>query len=206
MTQDIKGLIDKIYQEGVKSAQDKASDIENEAQRRSRDIIAQAKIEAQKLVAAAKEEAVRLQQNTDALLKQAGRDLLLSLRKEINAMLERLLLECVRTSLHLDELARLITLLIKEYSAKGKSEIIVSLKKEDCERLEKYFLSELKEQTRKGITLRPSDDIQAGFIISYDAGKSYYDFSDKALADYLGLYIKPQLEKIFQSVESVGSP
>jgi V/A-type H+-transporting ATPase subunit E len=200
MTEDIKALIDKIYQEGVKSAKDKARDIENEAKRAGEDIIAKAKIEAEKLVATAYEEAARLQQNTDALLKQAGRDLLISLKKEINAMLERLLLERVRSSLNPEEVARLITLLIKEYSAKGKTEALVLLKKEDCQSLEKHFLSELKEKIGKGITLRPSDDIQAGFIISYDAGKSYYDFSDKALADYLGLYIKPQLEKIFQSV------
>ncbi len=202
MTEEIKGLIEKIYQEGVKSAQDKASDILDEAKRHSQDIIEKAKAQAEEIVAAAKDEASRLEKNTNALLQQTGRDLLLSLKKEINAILERLLIERVRAALDIDELAKLLIILIKEHNAKGKAEIALLLKKEDCEKIEKYFLSELKDQVRKGITLRASEDIQAGFIISYDAGKSYYDFSDKALADYLGSYIKPQLGKILQISDS----
>lgn len=205
MTEEIKGLIEKIYQEGVKSAQDKAGDILDEAKRHSQDIIEKAKAQAEEIVAAAKDEAGRLEKNTNALLQQTGRDLLLDLKKEINAMLEGLLIERVRAALNIDELAKLLIILIKEHNAKGKTEITLLLKKEDCEKIEKYFLSELKEQVRKGVTLRASEDIQAGFIISYDAGKSYYDFSDKALADYLGSYIKPQLGKILQISDFAGT-
>jgi vacuolar-type H+-ATPase subunit E/Vma4 len=46
--------------------------------------------------------------------------------------------------------------------------------------------------------VQPSEDISSGFIISYDQGKSYFDFSDKALAEYIAGYLKPQLSEILK--------
>jgi vacuolar-type H+-ATPase subunit E/Vma4 len=93
-------------------------------------------------------------------------------------------------------LSKILSSLIKNYSA--KENVIISLNKEDLRKLEKGLLDTLKEEVRKGITLRPSDDIQAGFIISYDSGKSYYDFTDTALAEYIGLHLKPKLKEILE--------
>ena len=81
---------------------------------------------------------------------------------------------------------------------KKPSDIVVSLKKEDLESLEKGSMGELREAVKKGITLRPSDDISAGFIISYDAGKSQFDFTDKSLAEYIITYLKPKLKDVLK--------
>ena len=50
MTEDIKGLIEKINQEGIKSAEEKARKIESEAIRQAEEIVARAKKDAQKTV------------------------------------------------------------------------------------------------------------------------------------------------------------
>ena len=73
------------------------------------------------------------------------------------------------------------------------------MKKEDQEKIEKGLLAELKEEVKKGITLKPSEDIAGGFIISYDAGKSHFDFTDKALAEYFSLYLKPKIGQMLNS-------
>jgi vacuolar-type H+-ATPase subunit E/Vma4 len=44
--------------------------------------------------------------------------------------------------------------------------------------------------------LRPAEEISGGFTISFDDGKSCYDFTDKALAEYIGIYLKPKLNQI----------
>jgi vacuolar-type H+-ATPase subunit E/Vma4 len=57
-------------------------------------------------------------------------------------------------------------------------------------------MARLREETGKKIIVRPSGDISHGFSISFDSGKSCYDFSDKALAEYIGTYLKPRLNRI----------
>lgn len=196
MTEEIKDLIEKIQQEGIQAAQDKAKEIEAFARRQAEEIVKKAKAEAEKLISEAKEQIAKREENTRILLQQAGRDVLLGLRKEINAMLERLVISGIRQALTAEELTKILTTLIKNYH--GKENIIVLLKEEDLEKLEKAFLEALKEETKKGIALHPAEDIQAGFIISYDNGKSYYDFTDEALAEYIGSYLKPKLKEILK--------
>jgi vacuolar-type H+-ATPase subunit E/Vma4 len=51
---------------------------------------------------------------------------------------------------------------------------------------------------KKRIILKPTDEISSGFTISYDAGKSLFDFSGEALAEYISAYLKPELNKILK--------
>ncbi|MFH0935549.1 MAG: hypothetical protein V1828_01610 [Candidatus Omnitrophota bacterium] len=199
MSEDIKGLIEKIREEGVIAAENKARQIEEEARRSAHNIIEKARVEAQKIIADANQQAAAKEVSTKALLQQAGRDLMLSLRKEIDSMLHKLIVSEVTEALSPQELIRIITLLIKDYSSKGSVDIIITLKKSDSEKLSKGFLEKLKEEAKKGIVLKPSEEISGGFIISFDAGKSHYDFTDKALAEYISLYLKPQLAKILEA-------
>lgn len=196
MAEEIKDLIEKIQQEGIKVAEDKAKEIENQARRQAEEIVKIAKAEAEKLISEAKEQIAKKEENSKILLQQAGRDLLLGLRKEINALLQGLIVSGVRQALTPEELSKILTALIKNYS--GKENIVILLKREDLEKLEKGFLGALIEEAKKGIALRPCEDIQAGFSISYDNGKSYYDFTDEALAEYIGSYLKPELNEILK--------
>ncbi|TRZ95703.1 hypothetical protein D4R78_02555 [bacterium] len=202
MAEDIKNLIEKIQQEGFQAAEGKAKEIEERAQRKAQDILAKSKAEAEKLLEEAQHKIKQMQTNTESVLLQAGRDLLLNLRGEIDALLNKLLVLRLRQELTPAELSRILQTLIKNYEVKGGGDITVLLNKEDLEKLEKGFLSEIKEEIKKGIILKSSSDIQAGFCISYDSGKSYYDFTDKALAEYIGTYLKPCLNKILESAAS----
>ncbi len=196
MTDDIKNLIEKIQKEGIKAAEDKARDIQEEAKLCASEIIEKAKKEAERIILEAKDNAAKTQESTRTSLKQAGRDLFISVKREVNNMLNKLIVASVRQSLAPEELSKIITMLIKDHKGKDKEGIIISLKKEDIEKLEKCFLNELKGEIKKGIVLKPSEDIQGGFIISYDGGKSHFDFTDKALAEYIGSYIKPKVGEI----------
>lgn len=199
MAEQIKDLIEKIQQEGIQAAEEKAKEIKKEAVQKAAEIIEKASVEAHKIVASAKEEALKLQDNTKAMLAQAARDMLLGLRKEILSSLDALVVSDIRQALMPEELAKIITSLIKDNSGKEKGEIIISLRKEDLERLEKGFVQRLKEELKEGIALRPSADILGGFNISYDGGKSHFDFSDKALAEYIGAYLKPAISEILKA-------
>jgi V/A-type H+-transporting ATPase subunit E len=198
MAEDIKGLIEKIQQEGIQAAQAKAKEIEEAAKKEAEAMIKKAQADANKLLAEAKEKIATEEKSSRALLSQAGRDLILSLRKEINSLLDKIIQAQVREALSPEEIFKILLSLIKEHRGQEAEAIIISLKKEDLEKLEKGFLGELKEHSKKGITLKPSEDILAGFTISFDAGRSQFDFTDQALADYISLYLKPKLGAILQ--------
>ena len=198
MAEEIRDLIEKINQEGIKAAEEKAQNIEAAAKQRADDILAQARLEAGEMIAVAKDRIHREDEKGKTLLAQAGRDLLLSLRKEIDAMLGRIVVSDIQQVLTPEALFKLLLEVVRNYNAGESSDITVLLNKKDVEPLEKIFLYKLREETKKKIILRPAEEISGGFTISFDSGKSCYDFTDKALAEYIGTYLRPKLNQILK--------
>jgi V/A-type H+-transporting ATPase subunit E len=195
MAEEIRDLIEKINQEGIRAAEEKAQNIEAAAKQRADNILVQARLEAGEMIAAEKDRIRREDEKGKILLTQAGRDLLLSLRKEINAMLGRIVVSEIQQALTPEALFRLLSEVVRNFNPGECRDITVLLNKEDLETLEKNFLHKLREETKKKIILRPAEEISGGFTISFDSGKSCYDFTDKALAEYIGTYLKPKLNQ-----------
>jgi vacuolar-type H+-ATPase subunit E/Vma4 len=202
MPEEIKDLIEKIQQEGIQVAEEKARVIEDEARQKAEAILSRARAEADAMISAAAER-IRLEDEREkALLAQAGRDLLLSLRQEINAMLGRIVVSDIREVLTPEALHNLILEIIRNYSTTEQSDIIISLSENDLDLLEQHYLRQLRQEAARGITLHRGEEIQGGFTISFDGGKSCYDFTDAALAGYIITYLKPKLQMILErSVE-----
>ncbi|MBU0600046.1 hypothetical protein KKB84_08335 [bacterium] len=198
MAENIKSLIEKIHQEGIKAAEEKAAAVEAQARQKAQEMIKEAQMEADKIIGEAKTQAKKIKESTQTLLKQAARDLLLSLRKQICLMLDKLTATKVREALSGQELIEIITTLIKNSQTK---EITVSLNSQSLEKFEQSLLKELSQEVRNGITLQSEEKITGGFMISYDKGKSHYDFSDTALAEYIGTYLKPRLAEILKEIK-----
>lgn len=198
MAEDIKDLIEKIQQEGIQAAEEKARQIEEEAHQRAEAILSRARSDADQMISAAGERIRREEEREKALLDQAGRDLLLFLREEINAMLHRIVVSDIHQIIAPEHLSSLLSDLIRDYKTEEGTDIIVALNEKDLERMENTYLHKLCEETKRGIILRPAHDIQGGFTISFDNGRSCYDFSDKALADYIVKFLKPKLKNILQ--------
>jgi vacuolar-type H+-ATPase subunit E/Vma4 len=198
MAEEIRDLIEKINQEGIRAAEEKAQKIEAAAKQRADDILAQARLDAEEMIAAANDRIRREDEQAKILLAHAGRDLLLFLRKEINAMLGRIVVSDIRQALTPEALSRLLSEVVRNYCEGESSEITVFLNKEDLETLEKNYLHKIMDETKKKIILRPAEEISGGFTISFDRGKSSYDFTDKALAEYISTYLKPKLNQVLQ--------
>lgn len=198
MTENIKGLIEKIQQEGVQAAEEKARAIEGQAKTEAIEIVSKAKRDAERLVSEAKTKISRMEQGTKDSLVQAGRDMLIVLKKEIQSILDRVIASRVRQALPPDEMSGIIASLIKEYGSKSKEKVVVTLKKDDLDKLRKGLMSQFKDEAQKGIVLKSSDDVLGGFVISFDSGKSHYDWTDNALAEYISQYLRPELKEILE--------
>jgi len=196
MAEEIKDLIAKIQQEGIQVAQAQAEQIKVQADSAALKIISAAKNQAQKIIQEADSQSKKLADSTRADLLQAGRDLLISLRQEITAMLDKLIKHQLHLALPAKELSEIIATIIKNAPLSLGSQIVVSLSQPDKEKLTEGFLKQLVEETKKSIVLKSTDGITSGFVISFDAGKSIFDFSDQALGNYISESLKPQLNKI----------
>jgi V/A-type H+-transporting ATPase subunit E len=198
MADQIKELIEKINREGVQAAEEKARQIEQDARAKAGMILQKTEVQSKKMIEEAQDRIDSMQASSRAALQQAGRDLVLSLKQEISEMLERMIVADVSAALAPDALAMIITALVKEYCRGQDTEVLVYLKEQDKRVLEGGFLNKLKGELKKGIELRAQDDIQAGFVISFDSGKSHFDFTDRSLAQYLGAQVKPKLAEILK--------
>ncbi|MFH1478802.1 MAG: hypothetical protein ABIG92_03375 [Candidatus Omnitrophota bacterium] len=72
------------------------------------------------------------------------------------------------------------------------------LKKDDLEALKDIFSSKLKEKIKDGIEFKPSSSINAGFSISFDKGRSFFDFTDEGLKEALSAYLSKELSNILK--------
>lgn len=198
MAEELKGLIEKIQEEGVKAGEDKAKAIEEEARQLAKTIIGKAEKEAENIVRSAEEKISRMEESGKTSLKQAGRNLMISLHKQVNSLLENIITSRVKEALTPEEMIKIITIIAKEAAVAKKNDITISLNKKDLEKMEKGLFEELKKQLKHEIILKSSEEISGGFTISYDEGKSHYDFSDEALAEYIGSYLRPKLAEMLK--------
>jgi len=201
MAERLKELLEKINQEGIKQAEENKSAIESKAQSDAAKIIEDAKIEAGRIVEKAKLQAKKTKESSETTIKQAGRDLILSLKDEIRKILNKIVASDTKKALSNEkELSGILGSLIERYIEKNgeSSDIKVLLKKDDLEKLKDNFISKLTKSLKDGIEFKPSPNINAGFSISFDKGKSFFDFTDEGLREALSTYLNPELSKLLK--------
>ncbi|MDD4954578.1 MAG: V-type ATP synthase subunit E family protein [Candidatus Omnitrophica bacterium] len=196
MPEDLKKLIEKIQKEGVEAARAKALEIETEASARADEIVSKAKEEANRIIKEANAEISRRKEADLSLMQQAARDTLINLRHELLQKLSNVIKQEIREVLKSKDLAEMLFELIKDCCKEPGSNVEITLSKEDADKLTNVFISGFKEELKKGITLKTSDEISGGFLISYDCGKSQFDFTDTALTQYLSQYVSGRLDEI----------
>lgn len=195
MSEKLKELLEKINQEGVKQAEKKARAIESEARNQAQTIVNEAKSEAQRIIKEAKGAARKTKQASEIALKQAGRDLTLSLKDDIRNIFDRIIAAETSKAISHEEIIAILKDLIGKFAdKKGEiSDVRVLLRKEDLQKVREGFLSKLKHALKDGMEFRPASNINAGFSISFDKGKSFFDFTDEGLVGALCAYLNPEL-------------
>ena len=106
----------------------------------------------------------------------------------------------INKALSNEEMTGILAGLIDKYIDKNSQagDIKVLVKKEDLEKIKDSVMSKLKDRIKAGVEFRPSANINAGFSISFDKGKSYFDFSDEGLLETLCVYLNPELAKVIK--------
>jgi len=206
MAEDLKRLIEKIQKEGVEAAKAQALEIEAEAKTRAQAIVSRAKEQASQLLDEARAEILRQKETAMSLLSQAARDAVINLRQELLGKLSNVIKKETHAALKAKDLSEILIKLMKECCKETVSNVEITLSKEDADKLTHAFISGFKEELKKGITLKTSDDMAGGFLISFDSGKSQFDFTDTALAEYLSQYVHGRLDEILNPAPAKHKP
>ena len=200
MSQQVQELIDKIKTEGLAAADQKARELEEQAKRNAQGILSEANKRAQELLLDAEDEIRKKQEASRTALQQASRDTLLSLKKEVQKLLHKVITAQVADALTPQKLSDMITAIVHK-TIDGKSadagvEVVLSPK--DLKELRDGLLARLQKQFKCPVHFQAAEDIGKGFTVSFDQGKSSFDFSQEALAEYLSVYLNEELAALLK--------
>jgi len=198
MPQHVQDLINKIKAEGIEAADQKAAEIEAEARQKASAIIAEAQGRAVKIVSDAQDTARKLDDATRAALAQAARDVLLTLRQDVQAMLRKVVLRETGAALSPEVLKGMIEAALRSSFASSSPNIIVSLNAADAQALAAGFLDRLRADMGGKVEFRSRSDRAKGLVISFDNGKSSFDLTDEALAGYVMGFVSEEVAKLIK--------
>ena len=194
----LQELLDRIKREGVDAARSEAERFLAEAEARKKAMLDAAEREAAAIVEKAKVDAARTEEAGKAALLQASRDLLLSFRDRLQALLDKLVRAETASSYGPEVLAEAIPAVLKALAAGGAEDLAVLLPAEVLKRLEARLTARLSTELKKGVELRPSEELTAGFRVSEKGGAAYYDFSAEAVAELLSRHVNARLSEILR--------
>jgi V/A-type H+-transporting ATPase subunit E len=197
MEVQLKELIDKIKSDGVNVAETKAAEIVKDAEAKAQEIEERAKKEAAQIIAKAKEDALRSENSGKDALRQAGRDLVLNLQQKITDLFNVIIKAEVASSMDEKILGEAIAKLIGSWNT-DVSDLKILLSKTDFGKAEAGLKTKLAAQISKGLDIKPSDQLDAGFLVSVKDGSAYHNFSAEGIAEVLSEYLNPRLSALLE--------
>ena len=182
MELQIQNLVSSIRKEGIEAANKEAEAIIAEAKKKADSIVADAKAEAKQHKDASEKEISILKESALVSAEQAKRDAVLAFKTEIQGEFEKILAADVKKELSGEGLGKLIRAAVagedvSKYAAEV-SEVSDALK------------SELAEEIRKGLEIRPTKGVQQGFRLAAKDGSGYFDCSDDGIMEMLMPYFR----------------
>jgi V/A-type H+-transporting ATPase subunit E len=192
----LKELIDAIHRDGVDKARRESDTLLQSAREKADGIVAAAREQADALLANARQEQERLVHSGRESLKQASRDLLLQVRKQLEVLFAALLKEKTSAALHDKEITAAIAAMIANWAPERQERIELLLPPDRYEALAKALRQALAGKIAAGIEIRASADVVDGFRVSEKDGQSYYDFSAASIAESLSAFLNPVMAGI----------
>jgi V/A-type H+-transporting ATPase subunit E len=198
MSVQLKELIDKIKSEGVKEAEEQAAQIKKRAEEEASRIMSSAKKEAETIIQEATNKTAQFERTSKEAIKQAARDMVLSLKGEIIELFDTILQREIKRTFQGDVLKDVILFLIKSWGKEQSGGVQLLLPEKDAKRLEEYLIGQLAAEMKKGVEIKPEPKLEAGFKIVEKDGSAYYDFSLEGIRAYLLEYLNPKVREQIQ--------
>jgi len=197
MDVQLKELIDRIKSEGIKSAEEQAGTIIEEAEKKAKQIVADAEKEADSIRQKAEADVRKMEYTGRESLKQAGRDLIISMQQRLQVLFDEVVYTETAGQLKGDPLQKVIAQLVEHWNEDVQNlELLVA--EDELKKLEKGLRDKLSAQLAKGMEIKPLTNVDAGFKVSYKDGSAYYNFSAEGVAEIISEFLNPKLAEILK--------
>ena len=168
---NIQDLVQSIKHDGIEEAKKEANAVVDAAKLQAQEIIDAAKKEAAKIL----EDANREIESSKALVKQAERDAVLSIKKELDAQVGKVLEAEVSKTMSGDALVKII---IAALNGEDPTKYTV-----EVNAVTDSLKQGLAKEIEKGLELKPVKG--ATIKLALKDGTGYYDFSDEEIVNLL---------------------
>ena len=199
MEVQLQELIEKIKNEGVGVAEEKAASIIKEAEEKAASIIKEAESKAEAIVKKAKEEQERFEKASTSSVRQAARNTIIAFRESLIAQLDAIIkvetLNKYDATVLTTLIPEVVMAMIKKEHVEGAS---VMLSEKDAKALEKSLMKAFKERLETGINVLPDYNIKAGFKWTEKGYSSYCDFTNESVAEAFSAYLSPRIREILK--------
>ena len=197
MAEELQHLIERIRKEGVESGEKAAESLVAEAKQKAAKIVADAQKQAKDLVAKAETDSAAFAERGQATLRQAARDLLISVGGAIGKVVGGIVEAKVGAALTPDLMAQMLLKLAEAYAKDGGAGGMVAMLGEaDAAAVKAAFAKEYQNKLAAGIQIESDREIFQGFRAGAKDGQVFHDFTKEAIAESLANFLRPELAQI----------
>lgn len=194
MAEDIQGLLNRIQADGIEKAEAQKQQILSEAKRQAEEIISKAKAEAAEIIRNAETEAEISENKGKASVKQAARDILLSLQADLDQRLKSLVQASLGEALTPEVLGKIVLKMAEKYlDGATDDQLEILLSPADAEALEAGLKAGVLSELKNKPEIKLSNAVASGLKIGIKGSDLYFDFSNDALTEVICNYAGPKL-------------
>ena len=198
MSEELQGLLNKIQAEGLEKAETERARLVAEAKAQADAIIADAKAQADKIRKDAESDAEESRKKADAAVRQAARDVIISLQDDLQKKLRTVVREAAAQAMTPEAMAGLIAQIAGQFAKNATgAEVILSVR--EREDAAQKLIGCLPDVLKKNATVQLGRGFAAGFKIGFNDTEVFLDFSDEALADVICEFVGPKLAAVIKS-------
>ena len=194
MAEDIQGLLNRIQSDGIEKAEAEKKQILDDARQQAEAIIAKAKAEASEIVKNAEAEAAVNEEKGKAAVKQAARDVLLSLQADLQKRLEMIVRDSLGQAITPEIMGQIVLKMAEKYLSQESNDTIeLLLSPSDAAALESGLKAGLLANLKTAPEIKISNSLSSGLKIGIKGSDLFFDFSDDALTEVICNYAGPKL-------------
>lgn len=200
MENKLQTLADKLYQEGVNKGKEEGEKLLQQAKEQAEEILEAAQAEARTIVEKARKEAEDLKSNSLTEIKITSRQMLSSLKQEIETQLmKKTFSEGLSQSMGNTEFVQsMILKALESFHPQQNTGLSLELllPESDREKMDAFIQSSLAQMMKNGLEVRFESDMDCGFAIANRSEGYMLSFTEKDFMALFTRYARPRIKEL----------
>ncbi len=203
---DLKPLVEKVYNEGIRKAEEEAGKIIAEAKRQSSELLKETIEHIAKMEAQSKGQMNRIRKNLNSELKTVSQLAVSSVKNELSAVISnKITKQGISAALSEKEfLQKIIFMVLQKWNpADTNLQFELLLNKDDEAQLKDLFQQRIKNELATELEIVIENKIKSGFRIGVKNENYYVSFTDEVFESFFKGYLrKKTIEWIYENKET----